>query len=388
MWPRVWQAACTPDHVAAPGDFFEYRVGPYSVVIVRGDDGELRAFQNVCRHRGNSLCNGSGSGLTELRCGYHKWAWDLRGRLREVPSRKGFGVLRNDDYPLFEARVDTWGPLVFVNLDLDAMPLAEYLEAVPDDTAWVGLEDFRCVAAVTSPVRANWKVIVDGFSETYHVQGLHPEMLGSIDDIDAPQKVWGHTSKSEQDYGVPSPRFRGGLPDEDVWSSFIVTQGSRMGVEEPCALPDLEPGQTVQDVIARRIRETQAAAGVDLSRFDTAQIMRMHQYNLFPNATVLVTPDLLSVLIGRPGAPPDDAEFVAFHYRRAPSAGEPRSKPVDVVLPADQLDMGLVLNADVRVLEGMQRGLHQPGLTHLTLSGEECRVINTHRNLDRYLAQP
>lgn len=388
MWPRVWQVACTPDHVADPGDFFEYRVGPYSVVIVRGDDRELRAFQNVCRHRGNTLCTGSGSGLSELRCGYHKWAWDLTGRLREVPSRKGFGGLRNDDYPLFPARVDTWGPLVFVNLDLDAMPLEEYLEGVPDDIAWIGLDEFRCPATVTTPVRANWKVITDGFSETYHVQGLHPEMLGSMDDIDAPQRVWGHTSKSEQNYGVPSPRFRDGVPDDEVWNSFIVTQGARMGVEEPCPLPDLEPGQTVQDLIAQRIRDTQSAAGVDLSRFETQQIMHMHQYNLFPNTTVLVTPDLLSVLCGRPGPTPDDGEFVAFHYRRVPSADAPRTKPVDVVLPSDQLDMGLVLNADVRVLEGMQRGLHQPGLTHLTLSAEECRVVNTHRNLERYLATP
>jgi choline monooxygenase len=388
MWPRVWQIACTPDHVAEPGDFFEYRVGPYSVVVVRGDDGELRAFQNVCRHRGNSLCTGSGSGLTELRCGYHKWAWDLQGRLREVPSRKGFGVIRNDDYPLFAARVDTWGPLVFVNLDLDAMPLAEYLEAVPDDIAWVGLDEFRCGATATTPVRANWKVITDGFSETYHVQGLHPEMLGSMDDIDAPQKVWGHTSKSEQVYGVPSPRFRKGVPDADVWTSFILTQGIRMGIEEPCPLPALEAGQTVQDLIAQRIRDAQAAAGVDLSHFDTDQMLRLHQYNLFPNATVLVTPDLLAVLCGRPGPTPDEAEFVAFAYRRVPSADAPRAKPVDVVLAPDEVDLGLVLNADTRVLAGMQRGLHQPGLTHLTLSSEECRVINTHRNLERYLAQP
>ena len=77
MWPKVWQFACTVDHVAEPGDYFEYRCGPYSVLIVRGDDGELRAFQNVCRHRGNSLCAGSGSDLRELRCGYHGWTWDL-----------------------------------------------------------------------------------------------------------------------------------------------------------------------------------------------------------------------------------------------------------------------------------------------------------------------
>jgi phenylpropionate dioxygenase-like ring-hydroxylating dioxygenase large terminal subunit len=86
-------------------DYFEYRLGARSMLIVRDLDGELHAYQNVCRHRGNLLCTGSGHGLEELRCGYHRWCWGLDGRLREVPSRKGFGVLRNDDYPLFPASV-------------------------------------------------------------------------------------------------------------------------------------------------------------------------------------------------------------------------------------------------------------------------------------------
>ena len=89
MWPRVWQLACTVDHVAEPGDYFEYRCGPYSVLIVRDDDGELRAFQNVCRHRGNSLCAGSGSDLRELRCGYHGWTWDLARRAQARAQPQG-----------------------------------------------------------------------------------------------------------------------------------------------------------------------------------------------------------------------------------------------------------------------------------------------------------
>ena len=95
VWAKTWQLACTVDHLANPGDWFEYTVAKYSVLIVRDDDGALRAYQNVCLHRGNELCHGAGSGLTEIRCPYHRWSWDLQGRLREVPSRKGFGVLRN-----------------------------------------------------------------------------------------------------------------------------------------------------------------------------------------------------------------------------------------------------------------------------------------------------
>ncbi|GMU79354.1 MAG: (2Fe-2S)-binding protein [Acidimicrobiia bacterium] len=385
MWPRVWQIACTVDHVSDPGDYYEYRLGPFSVLIVRGDDGVLRAFQNACRHRGNLICEGSGRGLTELRCGYHRWCWNLAGELREVPSRKGFGVLRNDDYPLVPASVDTWGPLVFVNLDPGAMGLGEYLEAAPDDLAWVGFDDFRATVQVAMPVSANWKVVADGFSETYHVQGLHREMIASMDDIDAPQVVWGHTSKSSQRYGVPSPRLRDGLDDRTVWDSFVLTQGVRMGVTESCAPPEVPEGRTLSDVIADRIRAVHRERGVDLSRFDTDQMLTLHQYNLFPNATVLVTPDLLSVLCAKPGPDPDHAEMVAFSSPRAASAAAPRTRPLDVELQEGEADLGFVLNADVRVAPSVQRGMHQPGLTHLVLSGEECRVINTQRNLERYL---
>ena len=132
--PGNWPAPWTTCRRRATGS--EYSVGNLSVLIVRGDDGVLRGFQNVCRHRGNVLCTGSGSGLTKLRCIYHRWSWTLDGKLREVPSRRGFGALRNDDYPLFPVQVGTWGPLVFVNLDLDAEPLDEYLEAIPG--LWMG----------------------------------------------------------------------------------------------------------------------------------------------------------------------------------------------------------------------------------------------------------
>ena len=180
------------------------------------------------------------------------------------------------------------------------------------------------------------------------MQGLHREMIASMDDIDAPQEVWGHTSKSSQPYGVASPRFRKGLDDQTIWESFIVTQGGRMGVDEVCPMPELAPGQTLQDVIADGIREVQADRGVDLSRFDSAQMLRLHQYNLFPNSTVLVTPDLLSVICGRPGATPDEAEMVMINFKPV-EAGAPRTRPFDVTMPAGEADFGYVLNADVSI---------------------------------------
>ncbi len=387
LWPRVWHVACTVDHVANPGDWFEHRLGRYSVVLVRGDDGELRGFQNVCRHRGNTICVGSGTGASELRCPYHRWAWDLSGRLREVPSRRGFGVLRNDELSLVPVRVDTWARLVFVNLDLEAEPLDEWLEGVPGDIDWAGLDEFRGAYSTVTPVNCNWKVVADGFSETYHVQGLHREMLASIDDVNAPQRIWDRHSASYQDYGVPSPRLGRDVDDQDVWDAFVITQGGRMGpaYKDPCPTPDVPDGQTLRDVIAQKIRDHQATLGVDLSGYDTAQITSLSQYNLFPNTTVLVSADLFTVMTARPGPSPDEAELVIIQLDRASFAGAPASSPVHFTVPMDQADFGFVLNQDLSVMRTMQTGLHQPGFTHLTLSSDECRIINMNRHLEHYL---
>ena len=387
IWPKVWQVACTVDHVAEPGDYFEYRCGPYSVLIIRGDDGTLRAFQNVCRHRGNSLCAGSGTGLRELRCGYHGWTWDLRGVLKRVPNRKGFGTLQMSEFPLVAARVDVWERLVFVNLDVNAAPLADFLEAVPHDIAWLGLGDFRCYGTMTIDVEANWKTIADGFSETYHVQTLHPELHRCMDDVYAPQVIWGHTGKSEQLYGVPSPHLKQMPSDAEVWDAYVCTQGALMGVAEGTPFPGSQPGQSVMDVIAERTKAFAAGRGVDLSWASTDQMMRLHQYNVFPNLTLLANADHLTVMAARPGPDPDHGEFVMLLWTRMPP-GAPRCKPADVRMTADEAEPGLVMTQDINVLAGLQRGLHQPGFTHLTLSNEERRVINMHRNLERYLDLP
>ncbi len=385
LWPHVWQIACTVDHVPAPGDFYEYRCGRLSVIIVRDDDGSLHAFQNVCRHRGNSICQGAGSGLADLRCPYHHWTWGLDGTLREVPSRKGFGPgLRNEDFGLFRAQVDTWGPLVFVNLDLGALPLGEYLEGLPDDTAWANLDEFHAVATTVTPVQSNWKVVAEGFSETYHIQGLHPEMLGSVDDLHAPQRLWGYHGASYQHYGVASPRLGRDFTAEAVWRSFIISQGERMGVTDPdTPLPARVDGETVPDVIAQRVRDLHAASGVDLSGYSTEEITRLSQYNLFPNATVLVQADMVAVIVARPGANVDEAQFVLMSlYRSAPGAATPRVTDIPVDDPSY---LGLVMSQDCNLLRTAQRGLHQPALEYLAISSEECRIINLHRNLERWL---
>jgi choline monooxygenase len=399
LWPRVWQLACSLDHVANPGDFHELRIGPVSVLLVRGDDLELRAFQNACRHRGSALCEGTGVGLTELRCPFHRWAYDLSGRLREVPSRREFGVLGPDseDFGLVPVRVEAWGPLVFVNLALDAEPLADFLGAVPDDCGWARIDEFRCTAAVSIPAPCNWKTLIDGFSETYHVQGIHREMLPMCDDVNGPQRVWDRHGKLQQSYGLPSPRLRDRPDDQRVWEAFVEVMGVRVGNDaqrDAGPAPEVPPGGTIRRTIAQIVRRRGVEAGHDwFATLDDGQLLDMSQYNLFPNVTVLVFADMLQVVRSRPGDTPDDAHMDAFSFERvapsngSPSGDRPRTKPIDVQLSSDaDLPIGLILNQDFANFARSQRGLHQPGLRHLTVSPtEECRIVNLHKNLEQYL---
>jgi len=385
VWPKAWIIACSIDHVSTPGDLFEVRIGRYSVLIVRGRDGELRAFQNACKHRGIALCSGSAQDLKHLRCPYHGWMYNLRGELTGVPSHRGFGAqMKKENLSLTPVRVETWGPMVFVNLDMDAMPLAEYLEVVPEDSAALELDSFRCYATTRTEIPANWKLVADSFSETYHIQTLHREMLGSIDDIDAGQEIWGRTGVSRQLYGAASPRLIKS-DNQAIWDSFIITQGERMGITESCPAPEPGEGETMIDVIGERVKLYQKdVKGLDLSKWSNHDVMYMHQYNIFPNLTVLITADILQVLCARPGDATDRAELVGMTFERE-AAGVPRARPFDVDMPMDQASFGFVLDQDVKILENAQRGVQQPGLTHISLSCEEARIINTHRNLERYI---
>src|SRR6185312_13621269 len=235
--------------------------------------------------------------------------------------------------------------------------------SVPEDIAWCSLGDFRCYATITVEVDANWKTIADGYSETYHIQTLHPELHRCMDDVYAPQVIWGHTGKSEQLYGLQSPQIKEQLTDSEVWDAYVTTQGALMGVAEDAPFPAdrQRPGQSVADVIAEHTKAFATGRGVDLSWATTDQMMRLHQYNVFPNMTLLVNADHLTVMTSHPGPDPDHGELVMILWTRMPP-GAPRTRPVDVRLTAEEAHPGLVLTQDIAVLAGLQRGLHQPGL--------------------------
>jgi choline monooxygenase len=183
IFARTWQYAGRIGQVAEPGAFLATRAGDVPVVVVCGRDGALRAFVNVCRHRGYLLCEGEGRRET-LQCPYHAWTYDLDGSLRSAPRSDREPGFDRSEHGLRPVAVDKWGPFVFVNPDVDAAPLAETLGELPSLLAGAGL-DLDALAfhsrAEADVYAANWKVCAENFLECYHCSVAHPSLSKAID---------------------------------------------------------------------------------------------------------------------------------------------------------------------------------------------------------------
>ena len=182
IFRRSWHYVGRAADVREPGEYFAAQAGDVPVVVVRDRSGRLNAFVNVCRHRLSEVVRGAGRSQT-LRCPYHSWTYDLDGSLRSAPRAEREGVLEREELGLLPIQVDVWGPLVFVNSDLEAPPLAQVLGDVPAlvETAGVDVDrlDFRLRAE--SELAANWKVAVENYLECYHCPVAHRAFSEVVD---------------------------------------------------------------------------------------------------------------------------------------------------------------------------------------------------------------
>jgi Rieske 2Fe-2S family protein len=183
IFERSWQLAGHVGDLPEPGCWVTARAGSQSVFAVRGKDGAVRAFRNVCRHRGRRLLGEPSGCAKALRCAYHGWTYALDGKLLGAPEIRGFGDrLDRPSHGLHEIRVEELCGLLFVNLDRGATPLAELVPGLPER-----LERYRIPSLVRASggqartQRANWKVVADNYLEGYHVPIAHPGLMRLLD---------------------------------------------------------------------------------------------------------------------------------------------------------------------------------------------------------------
>jgi carnitine monooxygenase subunit len=169
------QVVCHESEIREPGEWRSLEYLGESVFVIRGDDGEARAFSNVCRHRGSRLVDGTGGCAKVLTCPYHAWSYARDGRLVGVPHRSEYPGLKTENHGLFPIALEKWRGFLFVTLEPRAPSVAEMMAPYDSEVAPYRFEDLRVMGRVTlRPRPLNWKTIADNYSDHLHIPVGHP----------------------------------------------------------------------------------------------------------------------------------------------------------------------------------------------------------------------
>jgi phenylpropionate dioxygenase-like ring-hydroxylating dioxygenase large terminal subunit len=169
------QVVCHVNELAQPGEWRTFEYLGESVIVLRGDDGEIRAFANVCRHRGSRLVDGVGGCAKKLVCPYHAWTYELDGRLSGVPMKAQYPGLDTSKHGLFPVALEIWRGFVFATLEPGAPSVADMMAPYEHEIGPYRFEELQAIGRVTLRVRdLNWKTIADNYSDGLHIPVGHP----------------------------------------------------------------------------------------------------------------------------------------------------------------------------------------------------------------------
>jgi choline monooxygenase len=181
IFATSWQYAGRAADVVSPNSFLAVDAGGVPVLVTRDEAGHLRAFVNVCRHRGAVLTEGRGRRST-VQCNYHGWTYGLDGALRAAPRSDREPGFDPSDWSLLPASVGEWGPFLFVNPAAGCAPLADYLGDLPEVLAReIEVDELVFHSRVAFAASANWKIVVENFLECYHCPTAHPGFSDEVD---------------------------------------------------------------------------------------------------------------------------------------------------------------------------------------------------------------
>ena len=182
IFARTWQWVCHGEKLAVPGSYVSATIAGMPIVVVRGRDGSLRAFYNVCKHRAHELLSGSGT-TGSIVCPYHTWVYGLDGQLRGARRADRIETFDKSEICLEQVQVEEFGGFLYVNLDPAARPLGEQAaDLAAEIERWApDVAELTHAKRLTYDVKSNWKNVIDNFLECYHCHVAHPEFVDLVD---------------------------------------------------------------------------------------------------------------------------------------------------------------------------------------------------------------
>ncbi|WP_037500277.1 aromatic ring-hydroxylating oxygenase subunit alpha [Sphingomonas jaspsi] len=398
VWTRTWLLAAVEADLRETGDFVRFDIGHESFIVVRAEDGTIKAHYNVCPHRGSRLVLSDFGSLDGFTCPFHSWQFDLDGQNTRVTDAETFepAVLCHGT-DLTSVRCETVAGLVFITMRDDLLPVREWLGPVADHLALYDPASMNVIHHKQSDWGANWKGGVDAFYELYHLHSVHPQTQCVMDDRTQIDLYPNGMSRQFVPFAQPSPRY----PDQQT-----VNPGIQMMLADAGIDPESFEG-TAQDsraAIQAAKRERAAKYGLDYDKFSDTQLSDSTIYGIFPNVQIGCHPEALFIHRFLPH-PTDPEQFtydnlILFRHVDAPGYKAPAwmglgdevdttgmIRPDIARVPLGvPPELGEVLDQDSELLPIVQQGAKSRGFKGPLWSYQEGRLRHFHTELDRYLS--
>ena len=399
MWPNVWQFAAREEDMPESGDYIVYENAGRSYIVSRQKDGSVRAFHNVCLHRGRKLRTADGK-ADQFQCPFHGFTWKNDGSFKSIPCRWDFPNLKDENLRLPEAKVGCWGGYIFLRENAEGPTLEEFLAPLPQHFERWRHDQCATVIWVAKVVPANWKVTMEAFMEAWHTVVTHPQLLPFTGDENGAYWTWGdNVNVNLVPFGIMSPHVDPrGREQQWIVDEFIKFNGrsaENYDASNDAFAVKVPPGVTARRALGQAMRESYSKAfGHDHSEATDAELLDGLVYNVFPNFAPWggFMPNI--VYRFRPAGDPDHCLMeVRILARVPPGQPMPRGVPMKL-LRTDQLwtdapelgVLGAVFEQDMANLPFVQDGLKVSKTGEVNLSDyQEIRIRQFHQTLDKYL---
>ena len=409
LWRKVWQQVGRVEEIPEVGNYLTFDILDSSILIVRAASDKIRAYYNVCSHRGRRLVdtpqgakNACGKGK-HFVCGFHSWTYDLEGKCTHVLNKEDWkGALTEQRTRLGEVKVDTWGGWIWINLDPHCEPLRDYLEPAAGMLEPFELQNMRVRWRKWIVFDCNWKVAMEAFAETYHVPGTHPEFTrfgdfrgwaraqGKHSNIgyDAPKGLDENQAKLRLGSGS-DPRKSTAEMQLYTWEQ-VNTNTTKTLVDAALRLVDELPEGTPADKVLKHwldsARADDAARGVIWPTVNPEHTGKSGTaWQIFPNFQIGHAVNNALCYSARPfGYDPNKCIFEVSVYQLYAKGEEPQTKWEYAA--ADDPRWGSVLPQDFANMAAVQQGMKSDGFRGtLPNPYRERSIANLHRNLASYM---